>query len=204
MTKVKETYDVIILLGYKFYDDGTPDYSTISRAKKAAELWKQGVAPIIVSSGGGPETVPRKQADVMADILIEEGVPNEAIMREDQSRTTIQNIKNTKILLGKESFKAAVVTTDFHVARSVLICKKLGIDATGFGASVPHDKDWRANRRLEVAYILELKMGWHIKRKMPEWMRSLRRKVLAKERQRAVAHFAEYNKMNETKNSNNE
>lgn len=202
MTKNNETYDVIILLGYKLYDDGTPDYSTIARAKKAAELWKQGVAPIIVSSGGGPETVPRKQADVMADILIEEGVPDEAIVREDQSRTTIQNIKNTKILLGKESFKAAVVTTDFHVARSVLICKQLGIDATGFGATVPHDKDWRANRRLEVAYILELKMGWHIKRTMPEWMRSIRRKVLAQDRQRAVAHFAEYNKIKEKNNKN--
>lgn len=194
MEKSRGTYDYIILLGYKLYDDGTPDYSTIARAKKAAELWKQGVAPFIVSSGGGPETVPRKQADVMADILIEEGVPNEAIIREDQSRTTIQNIKNTKILLGLESFKAAVVTTDFHVRRSVLICEKLGIDATGFGATVPHDKDWRANRRLEVAYILELKMGWHINRTMPEWMRSIRRKVLAKDRQRAVAHFVEYNK----------
>ena len=46
-----EKFDIILLLGMRLYDDGTADPTTIGRVDKAAMLWKQGIAPVIVASG---------------------------------------------------------------------------------------------------------------------------------------------------------
>ena len=75
-----EHFEVILLLGHRLYDDGTPDLNTLARVRMAADLWKRGVAPVIVSTGYkgfNNENHNTTQADVMADLLVNFGIPND-------------------------------------------------------------------------------------------------------------------------------
>lgn len=187
-------FDIILLLGMRLYDDGTADPTTIGRVDMAAKLWKEGIAPVIVASGGQGynENHDRKQADVMAELLIERGVPNEAIIREDKSRTTVFNVENTKDLLGKDSFTAAVVTTDWHMKRSLLICKKRGVIATGFPVEDSHDKAWRARVRMERVFSFEARIGWTGSHR-PAWVNPIRAWIIKRDKAIANESFTRYN-----------
>lgn len=187
-------FDVILLLGNRLYDDGTPDLNTLARVRKAAELWKCGAAPIIVSSGGKgfSENHDRTQADVMAEFLMEFGIPNDVIIREDTSRTTWQNLINTKKILGKDTFTAAVATSDIHMRRSLLMCKKLGIKAKGFPAKLPHDRNWRARRRLEWHFTIETYVGWFGKGR-PTWVNPIRERLIKRDKRVSNEAFEAYN-----------
>lgn len=187
-------FDIILLLGMRLYDDGTADPTTIGRVDKAAELWKKGAAPIIVASGGQGynEYHDRTQADVMAKLLIERGVPNESIIREDKSRTTVLNVEYTKKLLGKERFTAAVVTTDWHMKRALLICKQRGVTAKGFPVEVPHDRAWHARKRMEWVFIFEVCIGWTGKNR-PSFVNPFRARLIRRDKAIANEDFTRYN-----------
>lgn len=189
-----EKFDVILLLGMRLYDDATADPTTIGRVDMAAKLWKQGIAPVIVASGaqGYNEKHDRMQADVMAELLIERGVPNEAIIREDKSRTTVLNVECTQKLLGKKNFTAAVVTTDWHMKRSLLICKKKGVIAKGFPVVIPHDKAWRARVRMERIFTFEVLIGWTGHHR-PKWVNPMRARIMQRDKVIANEDFTRYN-----------
>jgi len=72
-------------------------------ARRAAELYHQGIAPKILFTGGlGRNTVgllPESEADRFARVAIECGVPDCDIIREDKSTNTAENIHFTRRLL---------------------------------------------------------------------------------------------------------
>lgn len=72
-------------------------------ARRAAELYHQGIAPKILFTGGlGRNTVgllPESEADRFARVAIECGVPDCDIIREDKSTNTAENIHFTRKLL---------------------------------------------------------------------------------------------------------
>ncbi|HTI10052.1 MAG TPA: YdcF family protein [Puia sp.] len=93
MNQVPEKSDCILALGS--YD--------LRVAERAAELYLQGWAPILILSGGlgvltsKAWTVP--EADQFARIALDKGVPAEAIFLENQSTNTGENILFTQRLL---------------------------------------------------------------------------------------------------------
>lgn len=190
-----EQFDVILLLGSRLHDDGTPDLNVLARIRMAAELWKKGVAQVIVASGYkgfNSEHHNTTQADVMAEFLIQFGIPDACIIREDKSETTWENIQNTKKLLNKEHFTAAVATSDTHMRRSLYMCKLQGIQAKGFAAKLPHDKQWRARRRLERLLMFETYIGWG-NGKYPKWYRPVRRFLRKRDKRISNEAFEVYN-----------
>jgi len=78
-------------------------------ADRAAELYLEGWAPLIVMSGGLGNltqdmwTVP--EADQFAAIAIQKGVPSDAILVENQSTNTGENILLTQVLLKKKGLE---------------------------------------------------------------------------------------------------
>ena len=72
-------------------------------ARRAAELYRQGLAPKILFTGGlGRNTLgllPESEADRFARVAMECGVPEEDIIREDKSTNTAENIIFTRRLL---------------------------------------------------------------------------------------------------------
>ncbi len=103
-----------------------------SRILYGARLWKQGKAPLLIVSGGRAEWLGEggnPEAEDMAAIALEMGVPKEAIVQEGKSLNTYENARYVKEILQKRKLKKILlVTSAWHMPRSVAIFKQLGID----------------------------------------------------------------------------
>lgn len=154
----RRQYDYIIIHGAGL--DGTrPTPLLAGRIDKALELWnKQHQHGKFVASGGQGADEVISEAQAMRDYLLEKGVPADAILMEDTSTTTWENLKNSIAVIrsdrasaasnGAEAcgsagacgdFTTAVVSSDFHVFRCAEYAHNLGIKADGIGS---HTKGW--------------------------------------------------------------
>lgn len=103
------------------------------RVLYAAQLYKEGKAPKIVLSGGRIKWFGKEisEAEDMAKILKLAGVPAEAILQEGNSLNTHENALFTKPILEENDIsKVLLVTSAFHMPRSLKIFARQGIEAT--------------------------------------------------------------------------
>ncbi|HEX4918077.1 MAG TPA: YdcF family protein [Limnobacter sp.] len=108
-----------------------PDLNdSVDRMWVAARLYAQGVAPTVVVSGGSFGADPRKlpEAPGMAQFMEALGVLPQAIVQEAQSRTTLENAHYTLAMLGKPQPRVALVTSGFHMWRSVALFERAGFE----------------------------------------------------------------------------
>jgi uncharacterized SAM-binding protein YcdF (DUF218 family) len=102
------------------------------RVLYAAKLYREGKAPIVVLSGGrirwrGGEG---SEAADMAELMEPMGVPRSAILEEPDSFNTYENARNVKVILDREGIdRVLLVTSAFHMPRSMAIFRKQGIEA---------------------------------------------------------------------------
>jgi uncharacterized SAM-binding protein YcdF (DUF218 family) len=113
-----ETVDVIIVLGCRAREDGTPGTVLKSRLDHALELYRLGVAPRILMTGAAVYTK-HIEAEVMARYAREQGVPDAAIVREPEATNTLENaIRAAGVMRANGWKRAVVVSTDCHVFRA--------------------------------------------------------------------------------------
>lgn len=123
--------DVMIVLGCQIWGEG-PSEMLLYRLQNALELYKNGIAKsIIVSGGQGPDEI-ITEAKAMKKWFVKKGVPENVIFEEDKSTSTYENLKYSKVIMDRQGFRdAVVVTSDFHVFRSLWLSQRLGIEAKG-------------------------------------------------------------------------
>lgn len=123
--------DCIVVLGGATLPK-TPPRPTVQvsragdRVLYAAELFRQGKAPLIICSGkamGGAGQ--RPAAEDMAELLEMLGIPEQAILTETQSGTTYQHTIYLPPLLRQRGFKRVLlVTSAMHMPRTMLVFRK--------------------------------------------------------------------------------
>ncbi|MBV9846714.1 MAG: YdcF family protein [Kutzneria sp.] len=131
--------DFIVILGSGLVGSKVPPLlaSRLDRARAAyaAELEK-GRNPVLITSGGrGPdEEVAESRA--MADYLISHGVPEDAVVVEDRSTTTEQNLMFSKSIMqeAKPDYQCLVVTNNFHAFRAALTARKVNLNGQVIGS----------------------------------------------------------------------
>ncbi|TAN43724.1 MAG: YdcF family protein [Nitrospirae bacterium] len=139
--------DVIVLLGGGVNDEapdfsgyGTPHSDMYARIITAVRLQKKLNAPIIIS-GGKVFDHKKAEAPVIRRFLTDLGVPKENVIIEDKSRDTIENAGFTLVICGQKGFKKPVlVTSAYHMKRSVMSFKLAGLDVVPFPADF---KTWK-------------------------------------------------------------
>ncbi len=130
--------DVIIVLGSGLNRDLSPNPATIRRGERGAELWKQGYAPMVICSGGFATWASRSEADGCAQVLRENGVPNDAIILEEQSRSTEENALHSHQIMQARGWKSALVVSDgYHLLRATWIFSAEGISGSTSPAAQP-------------------------------------------------------------------
>jgi len=119
--------DAALVLGNTVNPDGTPSPRLKARLDKALSLYRDGYFPkIIVSGATGKEGVPEGTA--MKKYLVQAGVPESAVIVDDQGVDTFASAKNTaEILRAGKSKSILVVTQYFHIPRSKLSLSRFGI-----------------------------------------------------------------------------
>ena len=108
------SWEAIVLAGCEVEPDGTPSNALRRRTERAAELWHNGFAPVIVISGGGNEG--RSAAEVAADFARDLAIPDTALLLETLATSTWENA-----LFTSEAFpyrRIIVVTDTYHAFRA--------------------------------------------------------------------------------------
>jgi uncharacterized SAM-binding protein YcdF (DUF218 family) len=145
--------DAVIVLGYGSKNKKIPDMLKNRLDKTVEYHLKNPDAVIIVSGGKGDKNKP-SEAAVMEEYLLSEGIPSDRIIKEDKSRTTVENFKFSADLLKKEfgiDYSAVIITNVFHIYRSEKYAKAAGMNIKHIGAET-------AVRYIPWIYIREVAM----------------------------------------------
>jgi uncharacterized SAM-binding protein YcdF (DUF218 family) len=95
----------------------------------AADLFKRGVVRYVLVSGGYNEIIQANEAETHLVILLDEGVPRDSIIVENQATNTYEqallSLQRVKETLGMESIHSVIAITKwYHERRAVMTLKK--------------------------------------------------------------------------------
>jgi uncharacterized SAM-binding protein YcdF (DUF218 family) len=123
--------DAIVVMGAAQYD-GRPSPVFAARLEHAVELYRAGVAPRLIVTGGKQEGDRTTEAASARAYAIAHGVPTNAILVEDKSRTTLESIRGVRGLLHDQGLADAVFVSDRpHMLRVLRMAADEGITAYG-------------------------------------------------------------------------
>jgi uncharacterized SAM-binding protein YcdF (DUF218 family) len=135
-------------------------------ADRAAELYLEGWAPLVIMSGGlgnfTQEMWKEKEADKFAATAIQRGVPADAILIENQSANTGENIMFTQQLLkakGLELQRFIVVQKPYMERRSYATFKKHWPDKKLLVTSPQIVFDEYANEEIPLEKVIHIMAG---------------------------------------------
>ena len=126
--KGREKLDYLIVLGAQVNDDG-PSAVLSFRLEAAYAYLEQNPDTVCIVTGGQGTNEPDTEAAVMKAWLTARGIEPDRILTEDQSRSTVQNIRYAMALADLSRARVGIVTNNFHVHRAVAIAKKQGLSS---------------------------------------------------------------------------
>lgn len=133
---------IMVILGCKVESWG-PSRLLLDRLNEALDhLEDHPDMTVVVSGGQGPDE-PTTEAAAMAEYLIENGVPAEQILVEDQSHNTVQNFQLSRKLLEQTGAElengVLVVSNGFHLTRARMLARRTGFeDVSTLAAPTSH------------------------------------------------------------------
>jgi uncharacterized SAM-binding protein YcdF (DUF218 family) len=133
--KAEPGADYLVVLGAQVR--GTRITKSLQKRLDAAVNYLKGNlrTVAIVSGGRGPgEDI--TEAEAMKKYLMNKGIDERRIIKEDKSANTDENIRFSLQLMKGDNPKVAIVTNGFHIFRALSIAKKQGLTRTeGLAAS---------------------------------------------------------------------
>lgn len=146
--------DVIVVLGAAQYD-GRPSPVLKARLDHALQLYKDGMAPRLLFTGG------RREGDAVSEAVAgqrysqKRGVPMSAMMLESTSRTTLASIRGTALLLrpdsSSETPRVLLVSDPFHMLRLTILARMYGLSPT---PSPTRTSPISASQSVAIEYIV--------------------------------------------------
>jgi len=125
----RKEVDAIVVMGVAQYD-GRPSPQLQARLDHVLTLWKEGVAQLVVTTGGNQPGDRFTEARASADYLIAGGIPESSISMEDVGSTTLQSLQSVAEILKSRGLASVEIVTDpYHALRSQLIAQDLGLTA---------------------------------------------------------------------------
>lgn len=141
------TPSAVVMLGAAVWPGGEPSPTLERRAGHAAHLFLHEQADFLVLCGGLGKHPPT-EAEVAAEICTAKGVAHEALILEDRSTTTLENLENARNLLARHGCSRVWVVTDrYHLPRAVLTARILGLRAKG---SAPGTESIPSSRKQQI------------------------------------------------------
>ena len=123
--------DAIVVMGAAQYD-GRPSPVFAARLDHAIDLFHEGIATRLIVTGGKQEGDRTTEAASARIYAVQHDVPDEAILTEDQSRTTLQSIRGVAAVMRDQGFDSAVFVSDpSHMLRVLRMASDEGITAFG-------------------------------------------------------------------------
>jgi uncharacterized SAM-binding protein YcdF (DUF218 family) len=154
----------IVLGGFSSSDGNNGGYfnTGADRFLQGIKLMSTGQTAHLLITGGNGSLLPGgfREGLWVQKQLKEFNYPDSVILIESKSRNTLENAKFSKVMLQKAKLPPPylLVTSAFHMRRSLMIFKKAGIDV------VPYPANYLVRRKAEISDIIptaEALSGWN-------------------------------------------
>lgn len=135
----RRDFGYVIIHGAGIKKDGTVTKLLADRCDKAIEIYrKDPTSPYLVPSGGQGSDEVCSEAEAMRKYLVSQGIPEDKILLEDKSKTTMENVTFSKNLIEKRPGRkyTALVTSNYHIYRAMRYAKRAQLKAVGIGSRV--------------------------------------------------------------------
>ncbi len=120
--------DAIAVFGAAEYS-GRPSPVLHARLDKAVSLYNEGMAPVVITLGGGADKNSGKtEGGVGRDYLLANGVPFDRIIAETKSFDTEEQVNGLAYIAAREGFHHIIVVSDgTHLFRIATLCRRAGL-----------------------------------------------------------------------------
>ena len=140
-----------MVLGTAQYN-GRPSPVLRARLDEALAAYREGVAPLVVVTGGGLPGDAFTEAEASRDYLVDRGVPESAILLENEGGNSWESMQGAADLLEAEGLSRVLIVSDgFHLLRLKLMARELGLEAAGRPAE---ESPIRKNSATEFDYVV--------------------------------------------------
>jgi uncharacterized SAM-binding protein YcdF (DUF218 family) len=120
--------DAIVVLGAAQYV-GRPSPVLRARVDHAVSLWKRGLAPTLILTGGTGVGDTTSEAAVARKYAMSQGVPDRVIVIEIKGRTTSESMRAVaRIMDDREQSSVILVSDPFHMLRLSILARRFGLE----------------------------------------------------------------------------
>jgi uncharacterized SAM-binding protein YcdF (DUF218 family) len=135
--------DVILVLGAAEYR-GRPSPILEARLNHALFLYRQGLAPRIITTGGKGGDPMFTEGEVGRAYLSRHGIPSEAIIVESEGETTVHSTAAAAEIMRRMDMHSCIVVSDgYHIYRVKRMLQFQGIDVYGSPRPTEPHHGWR-------------------------------------------------------------
>lgn len=132
--------DVIAVFGAAEYS-GKPSPAYRRRLDHAAELYRRGLAPMIIASGGAGGDPHYTEGQVGRDYLIAHGIPEDHVIAETQGEDTLESTVRIATIMRENGMKSCVAASDgYHMFRIKRMMQRQGIATYASPNLSPHSE----------------------------------------------------------------
>jgi len=143
--------DAIVVLGAAQYD-GRPSPVFRARLDHAAVLFRRGLAPVVIVTGGTGTGDTVSEAVVGRRYLVAAGLPDAAVEAESAGRTSARSVRAAADRIHQAGGTRALFVSDgFHLLRLGVLARRFGLRALGSPAP---GSPITSNSRRELGYLL--------------------------------------------------
>lgn len=119
--------DVALVLGNTVKSDGTPSPRLKARLDRTVELYRQGLFPLVLASGGAGKEG-HDEGVVMRDYLVAQGIPAESVVADSLGNNTFASARNTRAFLDAKNLRSVMVISQyFHIPRARVALWRCGV-----------------------------------------------------------------------------
>jgi len=144
--------DAIIVFAGGVGESGKAGGGAEERVEQAVQLYKAGLSRHLVLSSGYVYSF--READVMRMVAIDQGVPADAIVLEQRSTNTHENVAFVHEILREHGWTSALlVSSSYHMRRALFVWHKTAPDITVIPAPPPRSQFYDHTRGASLEQI---------------------------------------------------
>ncbi len=138
--------DAIVVMGAAQYD-GRPSPQLKARLDHVVELWNDGLAPMVIVTGGNRPGDRFTEAEASRRYLIDAGVPESVIEGEETGTSSWESLDNVAAQADSWGVRTVLLVSDpFHSLRIRLMAEELGLSAHTSATDTSPVRGWTAAR----------------------------------------------------------
>jgi uncharacterized SAM-binding protein YcdF (DUF218 family) len=120
--------DAIVVFGAAEYS-GRPSPVYRARLDHAFDLFRQGVAPVVITTGGAAADPSFSEGGVGHDYLMGRGIPDASLIAETQGTDTAQSAERVAVIMRANHMRSCVAVSDaYHVFRIRKLLRHENVD----------------------------------------------------------------------------